>query len=706
MAKHEEKGARWEQIPERELARYSSELEVIRSALPREFVRTSLDSGGQMWTKGRAASIFRRPSEFGAAYEDWLLVWKIDGSGATAPDPRYPNQKRERVVGYVRRRRDGSHLRLIAPLVDTRGEPEEARNPHHRLGTQSKRWHGPAEAAPDEPHQAENERNMDPQNFAERDEASLDEQLRETRKSISKLSEKFTVAPEQLVDDMRWWRNRKIVDVASLEKLYEYLKKTALRFYVSRFTPDEWKQSQASEYELPFYPDYSLFKITTNRKNLPGETRFFIAHAKREPAPVCLPDSRSGPIYAFNDRLAERKELLINAETAAAYLVFFSRSVDGQLGPFWIVEDERDFVWTGTDERANEVRQAVVRSLQPVQRLLDANEPNKEGHHYLTAFVNYGAYLFFSRFDVDTQGRVEMQEDAPSFSLLPVRTRKRNAEVQADFPGGKVLDGRHLSVLAETRGRDGDFPATGERALTEDEEVRLRDHLRARGIVNFTLPRKDEKGYAKISLTIRTLKFYRGYSLFRVIDRRGLYAKSFFVILDDGGNSGAPACHLGHSVTDLIAFNRLLAEKGIKALSIDSTTVVDYLQFYFKPYVQCAKHEFSIAASLEELRWSSRHRTFENGIANVKSHFEPIHLLDHFESVQERFLRFERFKGTTCFELLACTYSRNAFATGRFTVSTDGTVLEGPHVALITDPPLIPEIYDERWQFRIRGGNE
>ncbi|CAB3754140.1 hypothetical protein [Paraburkholderia solisilvae] len=706
MTKREEKVAQWELIPEHEVARYSSELEVIRSALPHELVRNSVDTGGQAPTMGKAAAIFRRPSEFGEAYEDWLLVWKVGESDDAAPNSHSPKHKHRRVVGYVRRRRDGAHLRLIAPFVDTHGEPEEARNPHDRLGSSLTPWHGPADAAPDEPGQVKNESNMDPQNFAERDEASLDEQLRQTHKSISKLSEKFIAPAERYGDDMRWWRNPRVVNADSLEKLYEYLKKTALRFYVSRFTPDEWKQSQADEYELPFYRNYSLFKITTKRENHPDETRFFIAHTKREPAPVCVPLSTSIPIYAFNDRLAERGELLIDARTVAAYLVFFSRSIDGKLGPFWIVEEDRDFVWTGTDDRANEVRRAVVRSLQPIQRLLDPDESKNDGHYYLTAFVNYGAYLFFSRFDVDAQGHVEMQDDAPCFSLLPVRTRGRNAELQSDLPGSDVLDGRYISAPAGMRAHGADLVAAAERTLTESEETRLRDHLRTRSIVNFTLPDKNDSNYSALSLSIRSLSFYRGYSLIRVTDRRGLYAKSFFIILDDAGNGNAPACHLGHSIADLVRFNQSLAERGIQALNIDSTTVADYLQFYYRPYVQCANHEFSIAASLEELRWSSRHRASGNGVANVKSSFEQIHILKSFESVQEHFQRFRYFKGSPCFELLACTYSRNEFASARFTVNAGGTVFGGPSMVLVTDPPLIPEIYDERWQFRIRGNHE
>jgi hypothetical protein len=695
MANREEKDAQWEPMHEHERARYSGELEAIRSALPREYVRNSVDSGGQMQTTGRPASIFRRPSKLGEAYEDWLLVWETVSSSGETPD------KRERVVGYVRRRRDGSHVRLIAPFIDTQGEPEAARNPDHRLGTELTPWHGPADKALPESSPVENPSNMDPQNFAERDEASLDEQLQETSKSISKVSENFDAAGEQLGDDSRWWRNGKTVDSGSLGRLYEYLKRTVLRFYVSHFTCDEWEQSHAIEYALPFYPNYSLFRITTKGKNLPRETRFFVAHAKLEPAPVCVPNGKSDPIYIFNDRLDARKELLINAETAAAYLVFFSRSIDGELGPFWIVENERDFVWTRTDDYANNVRHAVVQSLQPIRRVLDANKPNDEEHYYLTAFVNYGAYLFFSRFRVDAHGRVEMQDDAPAFSLLPVRTRRRNAELLPDLPSASVLDGRHLSTATGAAERTGDgTAATVERVLTEEEETRLRNHLWMRGIVNFTLPDKDDGGYSKISLTIRNLKFYSGYSLYRVTDRRGLYAKSFFIILDDAGNSNAPACHLGHSIADLVGFNRTLSAKGINALCIDSTTVVDYLQFYFKPYVQCGKHEFSIAASEEELRWSSRHRTTEDGVAKVRSSFEPIHTLENFESTKGRF------NGKPYFELLACTYSRNAFASARFAVSTDGTVLRGPSVGLITDPPIIPEIYDERWQFRIRGRNE
>ncbi len=176
---------------------------------------------------------------------------------------------------------------------------------------------------------------------------------------------------------------------------------------------------------LPFYRCGELLDID------PGEARPALRVIVVAPSPKSLREldpttldeidvvflnATSPPILALNERLFERNALNISADTVEEYIEFFCMHVQGEAGPFAIVEHDRPP--PGVDPAlvaaARDLRTigAVAQVAQPLTRIEPNVVDNVEIQRVLGTVV-YADHVFRSLFNVRPGGQIEMSDDMP-----------------------------------------------------------------------------------------------------------------------------------------------------------------------------------------------------------------------------------------------------------------------------------------------------
>ena len=700
MSDETQESTPWSRLDDKcDYRRYAAEIEVIRSALPAFIARNTVDKDDSD-NNGRPIVIFKRASEGDSESkdEDWLLVWHVKAKADTKETDKY--------IGYITRAIGGGNLRLRAPSLSPDKVPNEANPQKGKLGSKETPWEGPCYEQP--PEETTGDSDMKLQNLAQLEDSSLEEQIKATEESLAKIEKGYELAKDQPDDAQRWWRHAETVEAGTVGKLYEYLVITALREDVQRqCTVAEWKTAKVTRYELPFYAGYSLYKYEIKVSTKPDgalKTAHFVVHSSLDFAPVCALGHKSPPIHCFNELLRARNELKIDERTAAGYMDFFCRFVHGEFGPFWIVEGGDDFKWNDDDLKKKD---AVTSLVEPIRRLVSAQWPNISRQQALTnlaqairqlatqsaersyvfgTFINYGKYLVRSRMRVHSFGLVGMEEDEPCFAKLPVNSRKWNTDTHFSFEidgDWNVLDGYHVN------------PRIKNTSCFSTEELKepVRNHVEDK-IVNFSFPKKENvEIYKKVTVTVNNLDFYEGYALYQITDRRGLYAKSCFVILSVNKADDAPACYLGHSIQDVLDFNKKLIKNN--KLKITKETVIDYLAFYYKPYAQGRTHGYSIIKTFDDLRWSPSSSQTKKIRDYVEKTLEPVRFLTPLNQP-------EAVSTDTAYHLSASFCSRRDLGFARFFVGRDGIVVRKKDRIVERDIPIIPEIWDDRSYFVLR----
>ena len=180
------------------------------------------------------------------------------------------------------------------------------------------------------------------------------------------------------------------------------------------------------------------------------------------------------------------------------------------------------------------------------------------------------------------------------------------------------------------------------RNLTIEMDHVERDAVRSRinrEVGNFAFPSNDdEHKSAKVLVTAFDVPFYRGYSLYRLTDRRGLRSKSAYMVMKQplsdqrsisgtvGDSKEAPVCYLTNNGAPILAFNKLLIERN--ELELTRTTIIDYLIFFCR-FIYADLGAFTIIEHDIDFRWLSK--TDEHNKKSPRSALrkllEPVRIL-------------------------------------------------------------------------------
>jgi hypothetical protein len=151
---------------------------------------------------------------------------------------------------------------------------------------------------------------------------------------------------------------------------------------------------------LAFYPGATLYEAETRTFEGVDGLVLFIGTAEG----CTLLDGTSQPIHGLNlGGLID----LGDPEKALQYVRFFCAAVDGDAGPFTIVDSVADLERDVTGEK--EYWLSGLSIAPPSTPVLSA-----DGEHWsLSACVNYGGSLTRSEFTVQTSGMIRMDEESP-----------------------------------------------------------------------------------------------------------------------------------------------------------------------------------------------------------------------------------------------------------------------------------------------------
>lgn len=164
--------------------------------------------------------------------------------------------------------------------------------------------------------------------------------------------------------------------------------------------------AQVSWRVLPFYEGIALIRVQDTAWQPGSPTLWYLAKA----GDMYRLDGSSNPIHEVN----EIAPIKITDANAVDYLKFFCFFVRGEEGPFMIAESMGDpDMPTDMDPQ---IARVVEGSLHPVS--LEGQDP--EGNFEASAVVYYGNAMFSARFRIYTDGMVEMLDDDPIATNLPV----------------------------------------------------------------------------------------------------------------------------------------------------------------------------------------------------------------------------------------------------------------------------------------------
>lgn len=165
-------------------------------------------------------------------------------------------------------------------------------------------------------------------------------------------------------------------------------------------------------YKLPFYRDVVLYE-----GQLDGSAGLvtFLLHSGK----VSVIDGKSDAILALN-----KSQLSLDSDALAeAYLRFFSAAIQGSDGNFRIIDAANQLSWAGRATNAD--RAAVDAKLVP----LSFTQRDDAGWE-ATATLGYANAVFKAEYRINRDGTVEMIQDMPLLTDLPIMPVKYGAGVR------------------------------------------------------------------------------------------------------------------------------------------------------------------------------------------------------------------------------------------------------------------------------------
>lgn len=165
-------------------------------------------------------------------------------------------------------------------------------------------------------------------------------------------------------------------------------------------------------HRLPFYRDVVLYEGQVDRSS--GLVTFLLHGGS-----ITMLEGKSDVIHALN-----KSQLVLDSDALAeAYLRFFSAAIQSDDGNFMLIDAADQLPWT---ERATAANRAAVNA-----KLVPFSISRRDGASWeATATLKYSNAVFKGRYLIYRDGKVEMQEDTPLFSELPVRLIRYGAGVR------------------------------------------------------------------------------------------------------------------------------------------------------------------------------------------------------------------------------------------------------------------------------------
>lgn len=159
--------------------------------------------------------------------------------------------------------------------------------------------------------------------------------------------------------------------------------------------------------QLPFYKQVALVRLRDVNWDPSGLNIYYLTY-KGE---LTRLDGTSPPIHMIN----AEAPIKITDENVLDYLRFFCFFVRGEEGPFLISET------MDTYGMPDNMDAATRKAIEGVLRPSSYEGKNAEGHYLCDAIVFYSNALFLSNFAIQPSGMIEMMEDDPLVTDLPVR---------------------------------------------------------------------------------------------------------------------------------------------------------------------------------------------------------------------------------------------------------------------------------------------
>jgi len=171
----------------------------------------------------------------------------------------------------------------------------------------------------------------------------------------------------------------------------------------SETTEVHWRQ-------LPFYKTVALVRLRDTNWD-PSHLCVYYLTSKGE---LTRLDGTSPPIHMMN----AEAPIKVTDDNVLDYLRFFCFFVRGEEGPFLVSETIDTYgIPEGMDE-------GTTKAVEGVLRPASYEGKNSDGHYLCDAIVFYSNALFLSNFAVQPSGMIEMMEDDPLVTDLPVRVDK------------------------------------------------------------------------------------------------------------------------------------------------------------------------------------------------------------------------------------------------------------------------------------------
>ena len=157
---------------------------------------------------------------------------------------------------------------------------------------------------------------------------------------------------------------------------------------------------------LPFYKKIALVRLRDPNWD-PEHLCIYYLTNKGE---LTRLDGTSPPIHMVN----AEAPIHVNEDNVLDYLRFFCYFVRGEEGPFLICETMDTYGLPQAD-------QSTMKAIEGVLRPATYEGKNEDGHFMCDAIVYYSNALFLSNFAIQPTGMIEMLEDDPLLTDLPVR---------------------------------------------------------------------------------------------------------------------------------------------------------------------------------------------------------------------------------------------------------------------------------------------
>jgi len=160
--------------------------------------------------------------------------------------------------------------------------------------------------------------------------------------------------------------------------------------------------NRMEKWSPPYYPGTSLVRVHGNWQ--PANLfLYFLVNSDRQ---VTWLNGTSPPIHRFN----ARQSPALNAQTAAAYLWFFTFFVRGEEGPFLLIGSPKDtFVPKAGESSNSDTRKALAGLPEPVR----CRSATGEHVFRCIGIIYYSNAIFQAEFGLSSSGIVQMLSDKP-----------------------------------------------------------------------------------------------------------------------------------------------------------------------------------------------------------------------------------------------------------------------------------------------------